>query len=273
MQYLNHFLVLVLEQMLTALRIRFGCRWVLMTALFFCTSIYAAEVKFVVEERGQVVNQVAQVTTTKVFIKASGGDPQRDLLFDASRQTLFVVEHRDRSYLQIDNQTIDEVAALIDSASGVVESQQGVLSDLLSTFGLSGEPEKPIAELRDSGRQLNIGGYSCQLHQAHLEGKLNFEICVADNQALNLRPEEFSALREFLLFSNRLQNKADKLLSVLGLDLPKMNLNQSSGLPIGMHSPSQGLKVRISAIDAEVIPPAHSLPSGYTRSEIPLISG
>lgn len=265
--------VLTLEQLLTVLRTKSLVRWGLMATLLFCTSIDAAEIKFVVEERGRIVEQVAQVTATKIFIKTVGGDPQRDLLFDVSSQTLFVIDHRDQSYLQVDNQTIDEVAALIDSVSGVVESQQGVLSDLLSTFGLSEEPELPIAELKDSGRQLSIGGYSCQLHQAHLEGELNFEICVANNQALNLRAEEFSALREFFVFSSRLQNKAGKLLSVLGLNLPKMNLSETGGLPIGMHSPSQGLKVRINAIDSELIPPTRSIPSGYTRSEIPLISG
>lgn len=272
-RHLKDFRVLILKQLLTVLPIKRLVRSGMMATFLFCASIDAAEIQFVVEERGRIVQQIAHVTATKIFVKTVGGDPQRDLLFDVSSQTLFVIEHRDRSYLQVDNQTINEVAALIDSVSGVVESQQGVLSDLLSTFGLSEESELPIAELRDSGKQLSIVGYSCQLHQAHLEGELNFEICVANNQALKLRQAEFSALREFFLFSNRLQNKAGKLLSVLGLNLPKMNLSETSGLPIGMHSPSQGLKVRISAIDSELIPPARSIPSGYTRSEIPLISG
>lgn len=272
-RHLNDFHVLTLEQLLTVLRVKSLIRWGLMAMLLYCSSVDAAEIKFVVEERGRVVEQVAQVTAASIFIKSVGGDQQRDLLFDVSSQSLFVIEHRDRSYLQIDNQTIDEVSALIDSVSGVVESQQGVLSDLLSTFGLSEEPELPVAELRDSGKQLSIGGYSCQLHQAHLEGELNFELCVANNQALNLRTEEYSALQEFFVFSNRLQNKAGKLLSVLGLNLPKMNLSETDGLPIGMHSPLQGLKVRISAIDSDLTPTPRSIPSGYSRSEIPLISG
>lgn len=235
--------------------------------------VEAAMVNFIVEDGGQVVDQTAQVTAKKILIKASGGDPQRDLLFDVQAQTLFLIEHRDRSFLQIDNKTIDEVAALVDSISGVVESQQGVLSDLLSTFGISGESPQPAAKLTDSGRELSIGGLPCQLHQAHQDGKLTFELCLAENRALNLRPEEFTALREFFLFSSRLQNKAGRLLSVLGLELPKMDLVDKRGLPLGMHSPAQQLKVRVSKIDATATPSPIALPAGYTRSELPLISG
>ena len=247
-------------------------RWGLFLTVLLNFQAEAAVVNFIIEDRGLVVDQTAQITAQNIFIKASGGDPQRDLLFDVQAQTLFLIEHRDQSYLQIDNQTIDEVAALVDSISGVVESQQGVLSDLLSTFGVSGESPQPAAKLIDSGRELSIGGYPCQLHQAHQDGKLNFELCIADNQALNLPAHEFTALREFFLFSNRLQSKAGKLLSVLGLELPKMDLEDKRGLPIGMHSPAQQLKVRVSDIDSTAAPPAITLPTGYTRSELPLIS-
>ncbi|MGI9319314.1 MAG: hypothetical protein ACR2QW_18445 [bacterium] len=247
--------------------------WCLILMLFSSSSIEAASVKFIIEDRGQVVNQTAQIADTTIFVKATGGDPQRDLMFDARRDILYLIEHRDRSFLQIDNQTIDEVAALVDSVSGVVESQQGVLSDLLSTFGIDGEPEKPAAALRDSGRQLSIGGYPCQLHQAHVDSDLQFEICVAGNQTLNLLPEDFTTLRKFLIFSNRLQSRAGKLLTVLGLSLPRMDLMKTEELPIGLHAPAKGLKVRVTSIDPEVSPSTQSIPPGYTRSTIPLLSG
>jgi hypothetical protein len=237
----------------------------------FC--LEAAEVGFLIEDRGQSIGQTALVNDRMIYVAGTGGDPSSDLLFDASRQILYLIEHDDRSYLQIDNQTIDEVAALVDSVSGVVESQQGVVSDLLSTFGISNTPEEPIAELRDSGRQLAIGGFSCQLHQAHRNDKLQFEICVTDNQQLKLNQEDYSTLKEFLVFSNRMQNKAGKLLTTLGIILPKMDLASSKGLPIGLYSPGQGLKVRVTGIDSASKSTQLTVPAGYIRSSIPLVSG
>ncbi len=244
-----------------------------LTSLLCSFCLEAAEVSFLVEDRGQSIDQTAQINDRMIYVAATGGDPGSDLLFDASRQILYLIEHGDRSYLQIDNQTIDEVAALVDSVSDVVESQQGVISDLLSTFGISNAPDEPVAELRDSGRQLAIGGFSCQLHQAHLKDKLQFEICVSDNQQLQLKQEDYSALKEFLVFSNRMQNKAGKLLTTLGIILPKMDLASTKGLPVGLHSPGQGLKVRVTGIDSAAKPVKHAVPAGYSRSSIPLLSG
>jgi hypothetical protein len=234
--------------------------------------LQAASIEYSIEERGNTIQQTANVKENKVQIKAAGGDPGRDMLFDAERQILFVVDHRNRTYTQIDNRTIDEVAALMDSVSTVVGSQQGVLADLLGTLGMDAETE-PRAKLFDAGRELQIGDYSCHLFQSHLNSTLQSEICIADNSSLKLSPADFTTLRVFFQFGNRILLRAGKLLTVFGLIVPEMNLEGSTGLPIGLHSAKDQLKVRVIRILAGASTNAnYQLPPGYARASIPFIT-
>lgn len=252
-------------------------RWYLTTCLatliILPGAAYCATVNYTIEDSGDLIPQTAMVHGKVVQVKAAGGDPNKDILYHADRQILLVIDHRQRNYMQIDNKTIDEVAVLVESVSGVVESQQGVLSDLLGTLGVSGEKKK-IAKMSKTSQQLNINGYSCQLYQAHMDKQLESEICVAENSALKMSSEDFDTMRGFLDFGNRMLLRAGKLLTALGLTLPEMNLGGTSGLPIGMHSVKDKLKVRVTGVDktaGAAIP--FGFPAGYSRASIPFTSG
>lgn len=235
---------------------------------------YAASVDFAIDDQGRKISQLLEVAGSKVFLRGAGGDSTQDLLFDAEKNVLFVIQHKDKSYLQIDDRVIDEVAALVDSVSGAVENQQGVLSDLLTTFGINAEKQPEVAPMRKTERSLNIAGFPCRLFQAHLNGEMQSEMCIAGNGALQLSAGDFATVRQFFTFGTRLMNRAGKLLSALGMTLPPMELAATDGLPIGMHSPEQKLKVMLSGVNAAALDSSnYRLPAGYTRSSIPFTSG
>ena len=242
------------------------------------TPAFAAEVNFNIEEKGGSVNQTLAVATGKVLIKSAGGDPGRDLFFSADGEQLYVIDHRNKSYMLIDNRVVDEVAALMESLSGAVENQQGVLSDLLGTFGINSKPAEAQAKMQDSGRDLDINGYRCRLFQAHVEQQIQSEVCISDNSWLKLAEPEYDTVRTFASFGNRLLNKAGDLLSALGMTLPPLKIASTTGVPVAMHSARDQLKVRLTGInpavsDANSPANAYRLPEGYTRSAIPFTSG
>jgi len=86
-----------------------------------------------------------------VLLQRVGGDPLKDLFFHASSMQLFVIDHHDKSYLLIDQRTIDAVSALIQSLSGAVENQQGVLADMPGTLVLKTKMD-PLPIIRNSRR-------------------------------------------------------------------------------------------------------------------------
>lgn len=241
--------------------------------IFPTLSASAAVVSYAIEEQGRKIPQQAEVAAGKVLVKAAGGDRQQDILFDATKNRLFVINHRDRTFLLIDERVINEVGVLMESVAGAVENQQGVLADLLGTLGISSDSAPPPASLRDTGQSLTINGYPCRLYQAHRSTNLESEVCVADNAALGLQEIDFKTLRRFLHFGNHMLNRAGKLIDALGLSLPQMDFGDTPGLPIGMHSPPRKLKVRVSGISQGGAAGSYRIPADYTRSTIPFTSG
>ena len=86
-------------------------------AILLFSKCYAATIDYSVKESGNLIIQTANVAANKVYVKGAGGDPNSDVLFDADREILFVIDHRKRSYLQIDNNTINQVTALSKAVS------------------------------------------------------------------------------------------------------------------------------------------------------------
>jgi len=235
---------------------------------------HAATINFSIEEQGSTVQQKAQVRNGRVLVKQAGNDPNQDLLFVGDKRQLVMVNHRSRSYMVIDDRVINEIAALSDSVTTVVESQKGVLADLMGTFGL-GQDEKPArAVMKDAGRALEINGYRCQLFQSFRDQNIDSELCMADNSQLKISEEDYKTLQGFMAFADQMLNRAGSLISALGLTLPQMSMQGAKGLPIGMHSARQNLKVRIITVEksgGQGV--SYNVPEGYSRSPVPFTSG
>ena len=65
-------------------------------------------VEFLIEEKGASLPQIALVQNGKIFIRQIGGDPYQDFLFNASSQTLFLINHQNKSYYKIDQNVINK---------------------------------------------------------------------------------------------------------------------------------------------------------------------
>ena len=251
---------------------RFQNALLLLLLYIWGTAAYGLDISFSVEDRGQVIGQTASVSSNVILVKNAGGDPRQDMLFDATREILLIVNHGEKSYLQIDHPTIDQVAAIVESVGAAVESQQGVLADLLGTLGISTE-DKVVATLKDAGRDLEIGNYPCRLHQGHIDGQLQSEICIAENRHLQLPEADFQTLRTFMQFGNQLLERGGKLLTMMGVPLLQMDLATISGLPIGIHAAKDKLKVRLTKVSPNNQPLQFGVPKGYRKTTIPFIAG
>ncbi len=250
----------------------------LFLSLFFIPQTFASTLEFLIEEQGNSIKQSTQVVDDRVVIRKAGGDPTTDLLFDASNTILYVINHKDKSYMRIDNKVVTEISALMNTVSGVVGSQRNVFSDLLSTFGFGKKPkaaaqEKPKVNLADSGRDLNIGGAQCRLYQALRNQKLQAEACFAPSSALNLTAVEYDSLKKFAEFGNLLLTKAGGLLEVFGLEIPAVQMQSVPGVPIGMNDQVGQRKVKLVEINGIQGLEGMRVPDGYTATPIPFTSG
>lgn len=241
-------------------------------AILLFSKCYAATIDYSVKEHGDLIVQTANVTANKVFVKGAGGDPDSDVLFDADREVLFVIDHRKQRYLQIDNNTINKVTALSKAVSDTFGSDNEAILEGLENIGIV-SASRLVATTIDTNSTLKVGGYPCSLYRSYLAGDLVSEICMAEQRSLNLSPDDFRALRSFWVFSVQLVIRAESLLSVLGVQLPRMEFDDTGGLPIAIYTTKDNRHVRFIRINQNDEPlNVFNMPKNYTRARIPFIS-
>jgi hypothetical protein len=229
-------------------------------------------IDFLVEDNGQHLQQSAMVQDGKIAVRQVGGNPDQDILFDASINTLFIIDHLNKSYYKIDQNVIDKVSSMIDSLSTVAESQQGVLSDLMETLGLGREDEDIEIDIRDTSKTLSAAKIECRLFREYRNGKLASELCIASRENLFSLGEHYSTLNSFYEFGDQLINRAGSILANMGMTVPDVTRLRNDGLPILMYMANEKIKTGLVRIKEEnAAPDNFTLPSGYIQTPIPFI--
>ena len=96
---------------------------------------------------------------------------------------------------------------------------------------------------------------------------------MAQESSLNLSPEDFRSLRSFWVFGVQLLVRADSLLSVLGVQLPRMEFEDTGGLPIALYTAKDNCHVRFMRIkQSGESSNFFEIPNNYARARIPFIS-
>ncbi|MBX2867389.1 MAG: hypothetical protein KTR18_01850 [Acidiferrobacterales bacterium] len=259
----------------------FLCRWQIVSVVVMMLiglTVHASSLEFLIEEQGREIKQTTQVENDRVVIRKAGGDPATDILFDATGNVLFVIDHRKKSYMRIDDKVVAEISALMNTVSDVVGTQQNVFSDLLSTFGIGkktkpGNKPKPKITLQDSGRDLRIGGAKCRLYQAIRNEQLQAEACFTQASELDINATEYASLKKFAEFANNLLSNAGDLLDVLGVTVPAVAMQSVPGVPVGLNDQIAQRKVKLVEVNGIQGLGGMSVPDDYTQTAIPFTSG
>ena len=229
-------------------------------------------IEFLIEDNGQNLQQFAMVQDGKISLRQAGGNPDQDILFDASINTLFIIDHLNKSYYRIDQNVIDKVASMIDSLSTVAESQQGVLSDLMQTLGLGEEDEDVEIDIRDTKKTLSAANIQCRLFREYRNGKLESELCIAPRANLSSLGEHYTTLNAFYEFGDQLINQAGSILTNMGMTVPEIARLRNDGLPILVYMVKEKIKTGLTDIKKQNSATENfSLPAGYIQTPIPFI--
>ena len=229
------------------------------------------KIAYSVTREGQRIFQNALVSGQLLLVKQIGDDPTQDMRFDAKQQALYLINHQTRSYKLIDVKTIDEVAALVDSAARVLGPSSELFGGVLASLGLdeTSEPDAPL----DTGKTLQVGNYPCRLYRSNSAGRMSAELCLAATGNLKLQPNEINVLRVFLEFATLMASRAEKLVAVLGMTVVRLDVPGDQGLPIAVYTANNDSEVRLQRLDrtSEQVPSGPT-PADYVRERLPFIS-
>ena len=227
---------------------------------------------FEVEEGTRRHRQLALVQQGMIAVKQAGGDPNQDIIFDSPGNILYIIDHQNRSYYRIDQGVIDKVVSMIDSLNTVVESQQGVLADLMDTLGLSEEGTDEPLEIKKTSTVLSAGGVDCRLFQQFRSDRLESEMCIAPKDNLIALGEHYETLDALYIFGDQLLNHAGNILYNMGFVIPTMSKLNVRGLPVIVHSVDEKIITRLLEIRSQDSAEEDFLiPDGYVQTPIPFI--
>lgn len=227
-------------------------------------------IRFQIEDPNRVQAQYALVQNGKVFLKQAGGDPNLDLLFSAETRTLFIIDHRMQGYYKIDQDVVSKAVSMVESLSAIAVSQQGVISDLLNTFGLAEEQQD--IEIRETDKTLSAAGIACKLIRQYSNGKFETEVCIASAEDLSVLGGHYATLETFYMFGDHLLNHAGSVLSSMGMTIPTVSRLTDNGLPIMIYTTQGQIKVKLTEIiDQKSSQGYFLLPTDYRQIQIPFI--
>lgn len=130
------------------------------------------------------------------------GDDDTSLIYPGSGTTLTVLDHKNRSYMVIDEAFADSVSGQMKAAMAQVESQLAMLPPEqreqmkeMMKARMPGANARPVVqEFRSTGRKQEVIGVTCETGELFRDGKKELELCISDPARLGMSKKDYKAL-------------------------------------------------------------------------------
>ncbi len=214
---------------------------------------------------------------TRLRVDTDGG--RSSVVYLAEERTVRVLNHAERSYLEVDQQTTQQVARglekvnreLRDRLDSLPASQRAAAERLLNqTLGPGAETKRPEVVVVPTGGSDEIEGHACREFDVLRDGTRVADVCKAEYAEVGVAPETLGALRELAGFLREsLAALAPEGLRGRSLDALD-SFDHLDGVPLRIRAYESGTPVRqsrITDIVTRTLPKTDfAVPDGYTKS-------
>lgn len=229
--------------------------------------------------------QFAYIDDGKALIKAAGGDPNYDLLFQQASETMTIIDHSEKTTLDIDAQ---KVAALANQAQGMMdiirqqlaqemdgmsEEQRQKVQDMIEGLGggqLIQAPDTPQPKsMKQTGEQ-TINGYTCQRIEVWEGDAKVSEVCTAEPEAVGISAEDYGVIQAMQTMSQKLREQTAKISAQMGQNVPQFGDADAPGVPVQMKD-NAGNTMTITEVQPGIGDADMNKPAGYSPKEMPTL--
>lgn len=214
---------------------------------------------------------------SRLRLDTDGG--RSSVIYLADQQTVRMLNHEERSYLEVDQQTTQSLARglkranqeLRDRLQALPASQRAAAERLLdSTLGPGETKASPEVVIVPTGGTDEIQGRACREFEVLREGLRIADVCKADFSAVGVVPETLDGLRQLAGFLREsLSSLAPEGLRGRSLDALD-SFDQLDGVPLRVRAYEGGQAVRQSRITEietrELAGDAFAVPQGYEKT-------
>ena len=252
---------------------------------FLAPSHAATTIGFNLKQVGEPdVMQTAYIDDGNLLIKAAGGDPTTDLLFQQSIETMTIINHTDKTTLDID---AAKVGALASQAEGMMSIMQQQIAAQME--GMSDEEKEQFEKMmenmgggqlmpapappplpktfKDMGTQ-TINGYDCEKTLVYQGDEVVSEVCTAEPADLGIPAADYAVMQAMQAMAKKLRDKTAKLSAQMGQSVPQFGDTDLPGVPVQI-TDGAGNAMNIVHIEDGIGDAVLSKPSNYTPTQMP----
>lgn len=257
----------------------------LLASAFSCAD---SVVDFRVESGKSTSVQPVLIKQGVVLVKAAGGDPNLDILYEKSRERLVLIDHKKQVFTVVTDEKVVKIAQLAEDVQPLLQGlgeqlkklspkQRAKWEDMLGGISLDRFDEAKRAaqstKLMKTGISKTVAGISCQEMDVVRRGTRAAEFCLADPGALKLPGDDAATLQSLVAFTQRLASRAEGLGSQFGIELPVGSLASLAGVPVEMREigGKRPVALTLSGVSDQGFPPdSLEVPAGYRPKELSL---
>jgi len=195
-------------------------------AVVVCSSIGAATAHGDVTMRMKVTSDVGSekpdVSAGVTFISpgrmaqrvdGTPEDPGTDVIFRSDRELMWIVDHGDKTYQQVDSAAMAKVATQIEQAKAQMQAEmaklppdQRALIEERMKGVMPGAPAAPAPkiEYRKTGETKTISGFECTKYERVEDGKIEEVLWIAPHKATGFTAEDEDVFRKMGEFMEKL---------------------------------------------------------------------
>ncbi|MFT6897852.1 MAG: hypothetical protein ACJA13_002263 [Paraglaciecola sp.] len=204
-------------------------------------------------------------------------------IFDNKHQSVTVLQHKEKRYMQLDQQRIAAMAGglnkMRDQAMSMMQQQMAGLSveqrqqmeKMMGNMLPAPSAAKPPAELVQTSRSDKVNGVSCSWMEVRKEGKISSEACLAKLSDTNLNEKDYQTLRGFF-------DVIENVLSEFGASQQDMQINNlmfdNNRVPLKLkdYKYSSGKEVSLDFIPGPIDVSLFTVPKDYQLQDMPKIN-
>lgn len=259
----------------------------LLLACFLASTAHGGAV-FKTSERNLATGKEESLTTLSAADKrlrverVETGKTQPDTAAVFKDGGMLVIDHRNKTYMQLDKAAMQKMAGAADQAmkqlqermAGMSEEQRAMIEKMMGKNAPGAAKPKPSPlELRNTGRKETVGAYTCRLWEATRDGQVQWQHCVVDFSRIEGSKELLEVMQALSAMMDDLSSSSGWIKNALG-NSGWEGLQKLDGYPVLTRMFRDGKPVaemelksaRTAAIDAASFEP----PPGYKRKDIGL---
>jgi hypothetical protein len=213
------------------------------------------------------------------------GDPHENLsgkTADGSGREMVMVNHDDKTYIVMDEATMQQMAAQLNQAmaamdqalAAVPESQRKKMEEMMkSRMPMPAAPREP-SELRKTGDTDTINGYPCVRYEVWRDGSKERELWVTDWSNVEGSAEVADVFRDMAAFMTELLDSLPNIGGMKGLANESFaHLEEMNGFPVLTREFADNGAVELettlkSSHEADLSAADFEPPKGYKRQDL-----